>query len=252
MGQSERWSFGHTQSGVTSKRDTGLGTKTIVAVMDDAPLEAASWIRSVEITKGPGPLPGGVFEQAPRIIATMDDETTVELFSFYSSERVFTREEFVGLTVDAARRLKFAPRHEPREVAHQSRGPTSRLRRSSEPDRDSRGRTMSACSPRDECLSRCIVVVPTRDMATMDVPTTQYWTACGHPFSCVAVAGLTRKMFSRTILVIRQLRERCSTLAPALLNRRMCQIISSAMPAISTTHSSCVNAIENFRHRRSD
>jgi hypothetical protein len=29
-------------------------------------------IASVEITDGPGPLPHGVFEQAPRVIATLD------------------------------------------------------------------------------------------------------------------------------------------------------------------------------------
>jgi hypothetical protein len=224
----------------------------MVAVMDDAPLEAASSILSVEITKGPGPLPGGVFEQAPRIIATMDDETTVELFSFYSSERVFTREEFVGLTVDAARRLKFAAGHEPQDVAPHSRDRTSGVGRSSESECDPRGRTMSACSARDEFLSRCIVVVPPRETAAIDVPTTQYWKTCGHRFCGVIVAGSTRKMFSRTILVIRLLRERCSTLAPALLNSRACQIISSPMPAISTTRTNSVNAVWTWRHRRSD
>jgi hypothetical protein len=114
-------------------RAAGLETKTIVEVMNDVPFAVASSILSVEITKGPGPLPGGVFEQAPRIIATMDDETKVELFSFYASERSFTREEFVGLTVDAARRLKFAPGHGPQDLAHQSRGPTSDAQRSSDP-----------------------------------------------------------------------------------------------------------------------
>jgi hypothetical protein len=64
-------------------------------------------IRSVEITKGPGPLPAGIFEQAPRVIATLDDGSSVEVFSFYANERSFTTEEFVGLTVDAARGLKF-------------------------------------------------------------------------------------------------------------------------------------------------
>jgi hypothetical protein len=117
---------------VTS-RDTGLETKAIAQAMDDAPPAAVSSIRSVEITNGPGPLPAGVFEQAPRVIATMDDGTTVELFSFYAGERSFTREEFVGLTVDAARRLKFAPGHGPQDLAHQSRGPTSDAQRSSDP-----------------------------------------------------------------------------------------------------------------------
>ena len=66
-------------------------------------------IVSVIITPGPSPLPGGVFDQAPRIIATLDDGREVELFSFYEHERSFSPDQFVGLTVDEARRLKFAP-----------------------------------------------------------------------------------------------------------------------------------------------
>jgi len=70
-------------------------------------------IVSAEITAGPGPLPHGVFEQAPRVIATLDDGTRVELFSFYAHERSFSPAEFVGLTVEEGRRLKFAPGHRP-------------------------------------------------------------------------------------------------------------------------------------------
>ena len=43
--------------------------------------------------------------------ATLDDGCQVELFTFWAHERSFTAEEFVGLTVDEARRLKFAPDH---------------------------------------------------------------------------------------------------------------------------------------------
>jgi hypothetical protein len=43
---------------------------------------SARQIVSAEITDGPGPLPHGVFEQAPRVIATLDDGSRVELFSF--------------------------------------------------------------------------------------------------------------------------------------------------------------------------
>jgi len=68
---------------------------------------AARKIRSVEITDGPGPLPNGIFDQAPRVIAILEDGDTVELFSFYANERSFTPAEFVGLTVDEGRRLKF-------------------------------------------------------------------------------------------------------------------------------------------------
>jgi hypothetical protein len=68
-------------------------------------------IVSVVITPGPGPLPGGVFDQAPRVIATLDNGRDIELFSFYAHERSFAPEHFVGLTVDEGRRLKFAPNH---------------------------------------------------------------------------------------------------------------------------------------------
>ena len=70
-------------------------------------------IASVTITPGPGPLPQGTFEQAPRVIATLSDGHTLELFSFYAEERSFSADEFVGLTVAEGRRLKFAPGHSP-------------------------------------------------------------------------------------------------------------------------------------------
>lgn len=71
-------------------------------------------IVSVEITDGPSPLPHGVFEQAPRVIATLDDGSRVELFSFIAHERSFSPPEFIGLSVEEGRRLKFAPGHPPR------------------------------------------------------------------------------------------------------------------------------------------
>ena len=74
----------------------------------------AKKIVAVQITVGPGPLPHGVFEQAPRVIATLDDGNKVELFSFYANERSFSPAEFIGLSVEEGRRLKFAPGHPPR------------------------------------------------------------------------------------------------------------------------------------------
>ena len=71
-------------------------------------------IVSAEITPGPGPLPNGIFEQAPRVLATLDDGSCVELFSFYAHERSFSPAEFVGLSVEEGRRLKFAPGHSAR------------------------------------------------------------------------------------------------------------------------------------------
>ena len=71
--------------------------------------QVARKIVSVEITDGPGPLPHGVFEQAPRVIARLDDGSRAELFCFFAHERSFSPAEFVGLSVEEGRRLKFAP-----------------------------------------------------------------------------------------------------------------------------------------------
>jgi hypothetical protein len=68
-------------------------------------------IVSVEITDGPIPLPHGVFEQAPRVIATLDDGSRVDLFACRSRERSFNPAELVGLSVEEARRLTIASDH---------------------------------------------------------------------------------------------------------------------------------------------
>jgi hypothetical protein len=68
-------------------------------------------VASAEITRELRPLPNGLFDEDPRVIATLDDGHKIELFSFCVHQRAFTAEEFVGLTVDEARRLKFAPDH---------------------------------------------------------------------------------------------------------------------------------------------
>ena len=71
-------------------------------------------IVAAEITEGPSPLRGGVFERAHCVIATLDDGSRVELFSFYAHERSFSPSEFVGLSVEQGRGLRFAPGHPPR------------------------------------------------------------------------------------------------------------------------------------------
>lgn len=43
----------------------------------------------------------------PRVIATFEDGTTKELFEYYPDEISFTEKEFIGLTEDEARHLKF-------------------------------------------------------------------------------------------------------------------------------------------------
>ena len=73
----------------------------------------ATKIVSAEITDGPGRLPDVVVGQAARVIATLEDGSRVELFSFYAHERSFSPAEFVGLSVEEGRRLKFAPDHPP-------------------------------------------------------------------------------------------------------------------------------------------
>jgi hypothetical protein len=84
------------------------------SVIDDLELDrrwqqVGGRIVSAVITPWLGPLPEGVFEQAPRVIATLDNGRDVELFSFYAHERSFEPGQFVSLTVDEGRRLKFAP-----------------------------------------------------------------------------------------------------------------------------------------------
>ena len=44
--------------------------------------QSARRIVSAEITTGPGLLPAGVFDQAPRVLATLEDGKRVELFSY--------------------------------------------------------------------------------------------------------------------------------------------------------------------------
>ena len=76
--------------------------------------QTAPKIVSAEITTGPGALAGGGIERAPRVIAMLDDGRRVELFSFSADRRAFNAEQFVGLTVDEGRRLKFAANAPPR------------------------------------------------------------------------------------------------------------------------------------------
>jgi len=73
-------------------------------------------IVAAEITDGPGARhhPGELL--APRVIATLDDGSRVELFSFSGDEQSFSPAEFVGLSVEEGRNLKFAPDHPPRFV----------------------------------------------------------------------------------------------------------------------------------------
>jgi hypothetical protein len=68
--------------------------------------QTARKIMSAEITGGQEPAPGGAFEQDPRVIATLDDGSRVELFACHTRERTFNPADFVGLSVEQARRLQ--------------------------------------------------------------------------------------------------------------------------------------------------
>lgn len=52
-------------------------------------------------------MPKGYFDPMPKVIATFEDGTTKELFEYYPDEISFSESEFIGLTEDEARHLKF-------------------------------------------------------------------------------------------------------------------------------------------------
>jgi len=51
--------------------------------------------------------PKGWLDPMPKVIATFEDNSVVELFEYYPDEISFTESEFIGLTEDEARHLKF-------------------------------------------------------------------------------------------------------------------------------------------------
>ena len=52
-------------------------------------------------------MPKGYFDPMPKVIATFEGGTTKELFEYYPDEISFSEIEFIGLTEDEARHLKF-------------------------------------------------------------------------------------------------------------------------------------------------
>jgi len=52
-------------------------------------------------------MPKSMFDPMPRITVTLDDGSTQELFEYYPDELSFTEQEFIGLTLEEARHLKF-------------------------------------------------------------------------------------------------------------------------------------------------
>jgi len=59
-------------------------------------------IKSARITA----MPKSMFDEMPKVIATLEDGSEKDLFSYYPDELSFSPEEFVGLTEDEAHQLK--------------------------------------------------------------------------------------------------------------------------------------------------
>ena len=51
-------------------------------------------------------MPKSLFDPMPKVIVTMDNGATHDLFEYYPDEISFTPSEFIGLTLDEARNLK--------------------------------------------------------------------------------------------------------------------------------------------------
>jgi hypothetical protein len=62
-------------------------------------------ITAATITPMPRPMPLGMFDPMPEVIATFEDGSTKNLFSFYPDEVSFQSSEFIGLTEEEAHSL---------------------------------------------------------------------------------------------------------------------------------------------------
>ena len=62
-------------------------------------------IISATITPMPRPMPLGMFDPMPEVVATFEDGSTRRLFSFYPDEVSFQASEFTGLTEEEAHDL---------------------------------------------------------------------------------------------------------------------------------------------------
>jgi hypothetical protein len=62
-------------------------------------------IKSVTITPMPRPMPEGMFDPMPEVVATFEDGSTKRLFSFFPDEVSFQPSEFAGLTEAEAHSL---------------------------------------------------------------------------------------------------------------------------------------------------
>jgi len=62
-------------------------------------------ITKATITPMPRPMPEGMFDPMPEVIATFQDGSKKTLFSFYPDEMSFQESEFIGLTKEEAHSL---------------------------------------------------------------------------------------------------------------------------------------------------
>lgn len=53
------------------------------------------------------PMPKSFFDPMPQVYVTLEDNKEQFLFDYYPDEISFTPSEFVGLTIDEAKHLKF-------------------------------------------------------------------------------------------------------------------------------------------------
>jgi hypothetical protein len=63
-------------------------------------------IISAIITAMPRPMPQGMFDTMPEVIATFEDGSCKSLFPFYPDEIMFQASEFIGLTEAEAHALR--------------------------------------------------------------------------------------------------------------------------------------------------
>ena len=63
-------------------------------------------IISAIITPMPRPMPQGMSDPKPEVVATFEDGSSKTLFSFYPDELSFRASEFVGLTEEQALALR--------------------------------------------------------------------------------------------------------------------------------------------------
>jgi hypothetical protein len=64
-------------------------------------------IVSCSIGPYPKPMPQGMLDSMPKVRVRFNTGEEKELFEFYPDEIDFTESEFIGLTEESARRLKF-------------------------------------------------------------------------------------------------------------------------------------------------